>query len=148
MRAACPQASDSRDVRSTTMTCFRHVCLQVRSDLAIAFWTENVLPSPRPAILALCLATTACIVAQPVAYPTSDTASPALALPLQQAQAASVRFATDCPLSMPSTYDHAVQLRPPGDPPAPGSPMLIRVGMANISGGTFVSWVQMTSRST
>ncbi len=100
---------------------------------------------------------------------------------------------------MPSTYDHAVQLRPPGDPPAPvtpailakwvdgcailrfsvddhgqvatvqtvsevpagaadpaadiirlnrfantsgagpGSPMLIRVGMANISGGTFVS---------
>ncbi len=155
--------------------------------------------SPLPATLATCLATTACVATQPVAYTPYGSADPAASSPVQQARAATGRFLADCPLPEPSTYDHAVQLRPPGDPPAPvtpailakwvdgcailrftvnergqvaevqtisevpagvadpaadiirlnrfantsgagpGSPMLIRVGMARISGGTLVS---------
>ena len=170
-----------------------------RHSLPMASCTEKILVLSRAAVLALCLSTTACVVSQPVAYVPYGNTNPAPSLPVQQARAAGARFAADCPLPAADTYDHAVQLRPPGEPPAPvtpaimakwvdgcailqftvddhgqvdtvqtvsevpqgvadpaadiirlnrfantsgagaGSPMLIRVGMSRITGGTFVS---------
>ena len=70
------------------------------------------------AALALCLATTACIVVplRPVPY-AAEGQSPAGQV--QQMRDAAARFAVDCPLPDSYSYDHAVQLRPPGEPAAP-----------------------------
>ncbi len=75
------------------------------------------------AALAACLLCTGCIVPPPYGYvPPSAGAVSAR----DTARLYAERFAEDCPLPDSLTYNHAVQLRAPGEPVAPLTPEILR----------------------
>jgi hypothetical protein len=75
------------------------------------------------AALPACLLCAACIV--PPQYGYVPPSSPQSSM-MDSARAFSARFVEDCPLPDPLSFNHAVQLRAPGEAPAPVTPAILR----------------------